>query len=270
MSMGTRHDPLTETEYEAQGSLDSRILTALEAHRRKLGLEPQQMRVLDYGCGRGRQVVWLREQGYEAYGVEVDSLPVDNGRPFLEARGIDPMALQLLDERSRSSFPDAFFHFVFSEQVFEHVSNLDDVTTELARITAPGGLGYHVYPPYRGVKEGHLFMPCVHWFPKNGIRKAVVRAYVSMGVEPHWRQLEGKGVDEKTEVYYRYSVDHTFYRRFNVVRDSFREKGFAVSSRVMTGPRWQRSAFYRALARSWAVRTFIQTFRKVELVAEMS
>ena len=41
--------------------------------------EAKDLRVLDWGCGRGRAVAWLRERGFDACGVDIDRKVLRNG-----------------------------------------------------------------------------------------------------------------------------------------------------------------------------------------------
>jgi ubiquinone/menaquinone biosynthesis C-methylase UbiE len=43
-------------------------------------------------------------------------------------------------------WPDATFDLIVSEQLFEHVDDLDRAVAELARVTKPGGWGLHLIP----------------------------------------------------------------------------------------------------------------------------
>jgi 2-polyprenyl-3-methyl-5-hydroxy-6-metoxy-1,4-benzoquinol methylase len=46
----------------------------------------------------------------------------------------------------RTDLPAGFFHFVFTHYVLEHVADIDAVTREIARLTAPGGCGFQEIP----------------------------------------------------------------------------------------------------------------------------
>ena len=184
----TKHDLLTETEFA--GFVPNKSITrSLEAFAAASGRAPGELRVLDWGCGRGRQVLWLRQQGYQAYGVEVDPLPVENGLPLLESYGYADRPLALLDADGRSPYEHGFFDYVLSGNVLEHVADLEQVCAEMARVTRAGGGGYHVFPAQRQVVEGHLFMPFVHWLPPGRLRKLLIRFWVLLGREPHWVEV---------------------------------------------------------------------------------
>lgn len=264
----TKHDRLSQAEFSAF-RLNPRTLTYLERHRARLGLSPEETRVLDWGCGRGRTVLALREQGYSAYGVDIDSEPVANGRPLFRERNLPEDLLRVLKPTGATDFPDGFFHFVCSDQVFEHVADLESVAREQRRLLASGGAGFHQYPGHRYLVEGHLHMPLVHWLPKSSLRKGAILVCVWAGREPRWRWLEGRGVRDKTRAYYDYSVRHTFYRSYAQVADAFQRQGFGVSFETINHPGLAEVPIVRQLA-SWRLARpllshLLLTFKGVEL-----
>jgi len=224
----SKHDLLTEEEM-SKFTMNPDVLRYIEHFRDKMGLKNQEMTILDWGCGRGRSVAYLRQHGYEAYGVDIDPEPIENAKELFLKRGLDANEiLTTLNGENKTRFPDNFFDFIFSWQVFEHVKNLDQVAAELARITKPGGVGLHVYPGHRYIVEGHLFMPFIHWLPKNKLRKIGIHLWLLLGKDPKWPQLEGKSKTEKAGVYYEYSINKTFYRSWRTVRNIFERNGWGV------------------------------------------
>ncbi|MEM9170212.1 MAG: class I SAM-dependent methyltransferase [Pseudomonadota bacterium] len=217
---------------------NAEILRYLEEARARLGLTRGEMNVLDYGAGRGSFVLRLREAGYNAYGADVDLKPAGVARPHLAALGLDvDDVVRVIDANGRTGFPDGYFHFVFTHYVLEHVAALDPVTREIARVTAPGGEGFHVYPgQYRPI-EAHLYMPLVHWLPKNGVRRALIGACVRAGIEPHWPWLDDAAPVARADAYHQYTVDRTFYRSYDVVRGAFVRDGLAVEPVVLSHPK---------------------------------
>ena len=223
--MGNK-DLLTEAELAAWRPPPA-MLDRIEAHRSRLGVDPAAFRILDFGCGRGKLVLWLRERGYDAVGVDVDPRPFEYGAPLFRSRGQHPeKCLVPLDSAGRSPFPESSFDFVVSNQVLEHVDDLGRAVAELRRVTRAGGEGFHVYPPHRRLVEGHLFMPFVHWLPKGRLRRQLITAYVLVGIEPHWWPRGRMPLRERAAVYYDYSVRETFYRPPAVLRSAFTEGGF--------------------------------------------
>ena len=257
-------DILTEEEYQTT-KVNQEVIRYLEYTRKQLGLEKSKMNVLDWGCGRGNYTLYLREQGYSVYGVDISQEAIDRGKDLFRKKGYDPDELLIpITPSIKTAFPDNFFHFVFSKQVLEHVEKLDLVTKELARLTKPGGFGFHVYPGDKRPIEGHLFMPFVHWLPKNFLRDFAIRFFVAIGVEPHWSETNGLSVTKKAKRYTDYSKECTFYRPSKEVFANFRNNGFSVKPVAIDHPKLQKI--------SWAPRAFIESmvlrFWAVEILVQ--
>lgn len=145
------------------------------------------------------------------------------------ARGLDADSVfSVLEYGEERTFPDAFFHLSFSEGVFEHVKDIEQVASNLKRVTAPNGAGIHFYPAHKRVIETHLHMPCVHWLPKNKVRKIYIYTSLLLGRGPKWKQLEDKIKWEQAQTYYEYIIGKTYYRTSRVVADAFRHNEFKV------------------------------------------
>lgn len=119
-------------------------------------------RVLDYGCGAGEIVGALRERNIEAWGCDVFYEGGDYSTDI-------PAALKPFIQRMQPAIPfeSASFDLVLSNQVFEHVPDMDFALREIARMLKPGGIAVNIFPD-RGVwREGHCGIPFLHRFP-NG------------------------------------------------------------------------------------------------------
>jgi 2-polyprenyl-3-methyl-5-hydroxy-6-metoxy-1,4-benzoquinol methylase len=77
----TKHDRLTEKDV-SQYVLPNRVLVVLDECARQFGVAHSELRVLDWRCGRGMLVAKLLEVGFDAYGVDIDPGPIENGRPL--------------------------------------------------------------------------------------------------------------------------------------------------------------------------------------------
>jgi SAM-dependent methyltransferase len=120
--------------------------TVLEGVLADLGL-PQQARILDAGCGSGRNMVELARRG-TVTGVELSQASVDLAR----ARGAgEVLAGSVLE----MPFADDSFDLAVSLDVIEHLE--DDVTAlrELRRTVAPGGALLVTVPAYQWLWSGH-------------------------------------------------------------------------------------------------------------------
>ncbi len=104
-------------------------------------------RVLDAGCGIGRTVSRLLEEGFDAYGVDLPCLA-----RFWRKSGLSPDRF-LISDAASLPFVDNYFDTVISLGVIEHIGTLDGDFTlaedyrrtrqayadELLRVTRPGG-----------------------------------------------------------------------------------------------------------------------------------
>jgi len=234
MVQGSKHDLLTEQEM-LSFSLSRRFKEYLDECAGRLGVSLEQMRVLDWGCGRGRTVLKLLEMGIDAYGVDIDPKPIKNGFSIMKGRGFDPQKrLICIEPDCLTPFADNFFHVILSEQVFEHVSNLDALAAELFRITMPGGAGFHVFPAKWCVVEPHLFLPFAHWLPKNRLRYWYL--YLMVNRISAWSGMEGKCVSDRVDTYYNYLAQKTYYRSLKDICTTLRQMGFDVFPQASRRP----------------------------------
>ena len=242
----SNNDRLTRAEYDAYRP-HAIMVDHIEQCRSAFGVARRDFRIVDWGCGRGKLVLWLREQGYDAVGVDLDPRPFANGADLFHAGGyrVDE-CLHVLDASGRAPFPDSSFHFVTSWQTLEHVRDLHAVAAEWSRLTMDRGRGFHIFPPHRRIVEGHLFMPLVHWLPKNAARRWLIGGFVFLGIEPDWWPHARVGWRKKVRAYYRYSIDETFYRAPEVVRGCLAGSGFGMEFVDV-----EEGGPGRALARRW-------------------
>lgn len=263
-------DRLTEEDMECF-SLRETLLIEMEKCRERLHLPKADFRVCDWGCGRGRSILQLREMGYAAFGAEIDGTRMSNGHALFRQKGYAPESLMLpIHGDGRTAFPNGFFHFVFSEQVFEHVQDLDRVIAEICRVSCLGAGGQHAFPAHRKPIEPHLLMPFVHWLPKNGIRKAWIFLLVLVGFGPDFPTVKGKGILERADIYYRGNITTSFYRHWRVIQGCFEKHGFRLefisirNRKLRRIPGW--SLFMRVPPLRWVINRLLLSFVGVSLV----
>src|ERR1700752_1257521 len=105
----------------------------------------RSLRILDYGCGRGLTVEMFRRRNLDCYGcdafVKVDRAPRDC---LLHPEWFGPVIRDMPD--GRIPFDSESFDIVVSNQVIEHVENLELTLSELHRVLKPGGVLLSVFP----------------------------------------------------------------------------------------------------------------------------
>lgn len=236
--MSTKHDPLTEADMQ-HFRMNPALLGQLRAHAGARAPEPA--RILDWGCGRGRSVALLRQEGFAAFGVDIDRAVLRNGHELFRTRGLDPeRLLRPLDDIG--TFEDGAFDIVFSEETLEHVANLAAVARESFRLLRPGGLAVHSFPGSRWLIEPHVHMPLVHWLPQGGLRRLLIRLCLLLGFGPRppWPEA-GDNLRQQLDVYDRYLAEKTHYRPREQVMAVFAGAGFAgrwLGTPAATG--WRR------------------------------
>jgi len=236
---------LNEEEFSKYKIKES-ILNQIKHYQSITGLKNNEINILDWGCGRGMDVLWFCENGYNCFGVDIDENPINNGLVLFRKKGYNNNALSLLSPNGRADFPDNFFHITISDQVFEHVKDIHSVANEIKRLTKKDGIGFHIFPPHLRIIEGHLFMPFLHWFPKGKVRKYLISFFVRVGLEPKWNGL--KTHNAKVESYYNYTMNFTYYRTYKQVRNIFEDNGFLCSFETIKNPILHSFGIFRIFA----------------------
>jgi tellurite methyltransferase len=102
------------------------------------------MRILDAGCGGGRNLIYLLREGYECFGADADPVAIDQVQQL--SAGLAPN-LPITNFRNefvnRMSFPDAFADVVVSSAVLHFAvddEHFHSMLTDAWRVLKPGGL----------------------------------------------------------------------------------------------------------------------------------
>jgi SAM-dependent methyltransferase len=260
-----KNTPLRQADVDRLTSCEPILLRLLEQTARCLKKPSSELRVLDFGCGRGGTVARLRQHGYDCYGVEVNPLYVGNGNPYLEEKYARANLISLLDEEGRSHFPDSFFDVVYSNQVFEHVRNLGPVLRETGRLMASSAVAFHIFPSAHCLVEPHMWLPLVHWLPKGRTRQAAIHGLLAVGLgAPYFKEFSNR---DRAEIFSKFSDTDTFYRTKRELAQLFSEYGFKLryverEKLICRGGFAGRVAgsFVVGTFGAWAYREFYQTY----------
>jgi len=187
-------------------------------NRAKLNTVHCKSMVLDYGCGSGQIIDEGRKAGLEIYGAETFYKGGDTRRVIEEKGWLGNVVREIAN--GVIPFEDHFFDFVISNQVLEHVEDLDAVLHEIHRVLKPGGAFLCMFPTKESIREGHCGLPFVHWFPKE----SKWRLYYAFAL----RQM-GFGYHKADKPAWQWATDFcqwldefTHYRNHQTVFTSFR------------------------------------------------
>jgi SAM-dependent methyltransferase len=102
------------------------------------------MRILDAGCGAGRNLVYLLREGYDVFGADADPGAVDAVRRMALSLAPDRPAENFRNEPvERMTFPDAFADVVISSAVLhfaEDDQQFEAMVRGTWRVLRPGGM----------------------------------------------------------------------------------------------------------------------------------
>ena len=230
---------------ETKARLEPQLAALLSELPHQARVHGERMRFVDWGCGRGQGVLWLLQHGYDAHGVDVIPELVDIAVTLLDQAGFDGKSrIHLFVPGKPTALSDKSCDIVFSEEVFEHVEQLEATVAEIARISTPGGLGVHTFPSRWIPIEPHMRIPLVHWWPKGQPQYRWLQLMRMLGIRG------SGGTSKELALFGRY---HTFYHGRRAVERAFQAEGLA--------PRAQRPAFRRL-----RTRPVIGTLLKIHIV----
>lgn len=116
-----------------------------------------EIKILDAGCGGGRNIVWFMRNGFEVFAVDVDDKAVSIVRdlakslaPGLRAENFQTATLESIP------FPDKEFDWVICNAVLHYADDraqFDRWMTELWRVLKPGGVFFARLASSIGIKD---------------------------------------------------------------------------------------------------------------------
>lgn len=110
------------------------------------GVVPPNGRILDAGCGGGRNIAWFLRNGWDVRALDTDPQALARARRLARELdrpdGDDHFRLEALEE---CSFPDASFDYAICSAVLHFArdrAHFDAMTARLASLLAPGGIAF--------------------------------------------------------------------------------------------------------------------------------
>jgi SAM-dependent methyltransferase len=105
-------------------------------------------RLLDLGCGNGEFIRQKTKEGYDTYGVEINSDVAEQGK----REGLEVFCGTI----EEAAFPDGFFQVVTLNHVLEHMYDPSGTLREIFRIMEDNGYLFIAAPNFNGF-ESKLF-----------------------------------------------------------------------------------------------------------------
>lgn len=122
-----------------------------------------RMRVLDAGCGGGRNLVYLLREGYEVFGADVSAEAIGHVRSVAAKLapnlGVENFRVEPIESMS---FPDGFADVVISNAVLHFArddAQFEAMVQGLWRVLRPGGLLFCRLASTIGVDSHKAFQP---------------------------------------------------------------------------------------------------------------
>ena len=111
-------------------------------------------KVLDVGCGGGRHLLYMAEQGFEVYGTDCSAAGLTISRERLEKEGLKATLRRC--DMTELPFPDEFFDAVLSVYVLHHniLENVEKAVGEIRRALKREGLFFANLSGKGDYKEG--------------------------------------------------------------------------------------------------------------------
>ena len=141
------------------------------------------MRVLDAGCGAGRNSEYLIQCGAEVFGVDADSSQIARVRAVALERASDfPAENFSVGRLTELPFPDSHFDAVICSAVLHFAadsSEFEAMVSEMWRVLAPGGVFFSRLASTIGVEDQVTrLLDRWHHLPDGSDRFLVDEAYL--------------------------------------------------------------------------------------------
>lgn len=225
----------------------------------------QNLKILDYGCGKGEILNLLIKERINSLGVDIyhqgASMEVLNNILYKTGK------IKIIKFGEKLPFDDDSFDIIISNQVFEHLLDIKFVIKELSRILKKDGKMYHHFPSKEVWREGHIGIPFSHWFSK---RSKLRFYYVFL------MRIVGFGNNKKNNLdikqWTKHSCDYLdkfcYYRKYKNLKNIFFE--YDISHKEISYIKYRGEKIFIAkyfLKINFLTKIYEYIFRKVAFMA---
>lgn len=105
-------------------------------------------KVLDFGSGTGRHVVYLSKLGFDLTGIDISKTGIKICKEWLKHEKLEAKLI-CRDIFKTIPYPNGYFDAVISTQVIHHGkrSQIEKTIQEISRVVRPGGVMFITVPP---------------------------------------------------------------------------------------------------------------------------
>jgi len=153
-------------KYELENNISESKLHSLIKYILQVTKGDRSIRILDYGSGKGQLITYLRLLGYKnVKGVDIkDKVLTDKLNNMHTNLGLNGEVFFSYDGVSLP-FDNTSFDLIVSQQVIEHVHNINQYFLECDRVLTHGGNLILDFPHRLVPFDTHTRMWFVHYFP---------------------------------------------------------------------------------------------------------
>ncbi|OGW03298.1 MAG: hypothetical protein A2Z59_07430 [Nitrospinae bacterium RIFCSPLOWO2_02_39_17] len=145
---------------------------------KEIKIEKPEGEVLDIGCGEGRHTIFFAENGYDAYGFDMELLAIKSAKRFAKIKGIKKNIHLFIGNILSLPFSHNIFDIAIDYGCLHHIKKSD--------------LKIYIENVSMVLKEGSFFVLSVfstkfkhydHFFTKKDIRQLFKKAFNVLKVE---------------------------------------------------------------------------------------
>ena len=174
------YDAASKVADHIRNGLDATLINNTRPHMvraiKDLAGDNKEIRILDLGCGYGISIFCLMLLGYKNV-VGVDICPLNVPTEAAKLLGFPSVKFEQYDGKNTSLETESF-DVVISEQVLEHVFEIEAFYNEIHRLIKPNGSAILSFPHRYKLFDSHGQTWFLHMFPRNiylGLAKMVGR-----------------------------------------------------------------------------------------------
>ena len=181
---------------------------------------------LDFGAGKGELVASLRNYGIDCIGCDIKEWYTSD--PSQAFNNLEIGIHLFKSEYSTIPFSDSYFSTIISNQVIEHVHDLESIARELYRVSSDDCAIYLCFPTRELFLEPHTLTLFLHRFKPYGIFSILLYSISHFIKLKKLRSLRSSYIKDVN-----YLQNSVFLRNFSDINQVFTNAGFVVNDQSL-------------------------------------